>query len=66
LTQLLATIERLVAHHTDEAAFPMAVLVVVGSFLSVQNRIDRSDPKLALAPVYAESDLPFPPPGRRS
>jgi hypothetical protein len=27
----------------------------------VQHRIDKRDPKLALAPVYREHDLPFTP-----
>jgi hypothetical protein len=35
---------------------------MVVAFLAVQDRIDRKDPKLALAPVYAERDLPFTPP----
>ena len=40
-------------------AFPMSLLGLVGLFLAVQNRIDRNDPKLALAPIYAEPDLGF-------
>jgi hypothetical protein len=31
--------------------------MLVGAFLMVQNRIDRKDPKLALAPVDSEHDL---------
>lgn len=32
-------------------AFPLALAVIVLLFVAVQNRIDRKDPKLALAPV---------------
>ena len=32
-------------------AFPMALVLIVGAFLIVQNRLDRRDPRLALAPV---------------
>src|SRR5829696_2909549 len=45
---------------TGDAArkvFPISVLVLVGCFLLVQNRIDRSDPKLAVAPIDSDPDL---------
>ena len=46
-----------------EAAFPLGLLALVGAFLLVQHRIDRRDPKLALAPV-TQPLLEFgPPPG---
>jgi len=32
-------------------AFPLALLLIVGAFLLVQDRLDRRDPRLALAPV---------------
>jgi hypothetical protein len=32
-------------------AFPLALMLVVGAFLLVQDRLDRRDPRLALAPV---------------
>jgi hypothetical protein len=35
-------------------AFPLLLLVLVFGFMLVQNRIDRRDPKLALAPVGAD------------
>ena len=41
------------------SAFPIALLLLVALFLAVQNRIDRRDPKLALAPVGVEPDLEF-------
>jgi hypothetical protein len=49
-----------------KAVFPMSLLIVLGAFLLVQGRIDRGDPKLAMAPIDAEPALPFePPPTRR-
>ena len=48
------------------SSFPILLVLVVVAFLIVQDRIDRKDPKLALAPVYAEPDLPFAPPGGES
>jgi hypothetical protein len=35
----------------EELAFPLALAVIVLLFVAIQNRIDRKDPKLALAPV---------------
>jgi hypothetical protein len=32
---------------------------MLGMFFLVQSRIDRRDPKLALAPVHADADLTF-------
>jgi len=32
-------------------AFPLALALIVGTFLLAQNRLDRRDPRLALAPV---------------
>jgi hypothetical protein len=32
-------------------SFPLALALIVLLFVAVQNRIDRKDPKLALAPV---------------
>jgi hypothetical protein len=39
-------------------AFPLVLALVVGTFVLVQNRIDRRDPRLALAPVRPD-DLRF-------
>jgi hypothetical protein len=39
--------------------FPILMLLLAFSFLVMQDRIDRREPKLALAPVHAEPDLPF-------
>lgn len=35
-------------------AFPLTLILIVLGFLSVQDRIDRKDPKLALAPVGSD------------
>jgi large repetitive protein len=43
---------------------PLALLLVVALFLAVQNRIDRRDPKLAMASVEEEPLLDFRPRGR--
>jgi hypothetical protein len=43
----------------EKASFPLFSLLIVILFLLVQDRIDRRDPKLALAPVHAEPDLGF-------
>jgi hypothetical protein len=45
--------------------FPLLLLVVVGLFLMVQSRVDRRDPKLALASVAADDNLQFGPPPSR-
>jgi hypothetical protein len=42
------------------SGFPLGVLFLLALFLLVQDRIDRRDPKLALAPEYPEPDVPFP------
>ena len=38
-------------------SFPLFLAVGVGAFLLMQSRIDRKDPKLAIAPVDARDDL---------
>ncbi|HEX2087848.1 MAG TPA: hypothetical protein VHF89_19335, partial [Solirubrobacteraceae bacterium] len=45
----------------QRAAFPLLLLIVIALFLAAQHRIDQRDPKLALAPVHRENDLPFTP-----
>jgi len=54
---VVAQIGRIAAEAVEQAAFPLLLLMLVGGFLMVQNRIDRKDPKLALAPVDSEHDL---------
>jgi hypothetical protein len=59
--KLLKKIAKVAAEVGKRSAFPSSLLMLVLGFLSVQNRIDRRDPKLALAPVYPTPDLPFSP-----
>lgn len=40
---------------------PLLLLLLAAGFLGAQGRIDRNDPKLALAPVYSHQELPFRP-----
>ena len=49
-----------------KSAFPFFLLLIVLLFLVVQDRIDRRDPKLALAPVYRDVALSFTPPPTQS
>ena len=44
---------------------PSLLLMLVFLFLVLQDRIDRNDPKLALAPVHSHQELPFRPTERR-
>jgi hypothetical protein len=54
-----------VSHAGGGTGFPLLLLFVVLAFLVMQNRIDRRDPKLALASVAADDTVEFlPPPGR--
>jgi hypothetical protein len=54
---VISQIGRVAAEAVQQAAFPIALILMVAAFLMVQNRIDSKDPKLALAPVDAEHDL---------
>jgi len=54
------TARHAVGTHPERTVFPPLLLLIVGSFLAIQGRIDRSDPKLALAPVYPDPDFEFP------
>ncbi len=45
--------------------FPVAMLALLGFFLLLQNRLDSRDPKLALAPMYPDPELPFLDPAAR-
>jgi hypothetical protein len=44
---------------SEGSAASVLLYLAVLAFLAVQDRIDRNDPKLALAPRFAEPDLPF-------
>lgn len=43
----------------ERASLPMAILLMLGIAVVAQEAIDRRDPKLALAPVHGDPDLPF-------
>jgi hypothetical protein len=59
---VVAGVVKAVTDGRDHGTFPLALLAIVIFFLIVQNRIDRRDPKLALAAVSADEDLEFRPP----
>ena len=54
---VITQIGRVAAEAVRQAAFPIALILMVAAFLMVQNRIDSKDPKLALAPMDSEHDL---------
>jgi hypothetical protein len=54
-----AKLQRLAIVTAKGSAFPLSLALVVVLFLLVQDRIDRRDPKLALAPVYSAPLLDF-------
>jgi hypothetical protein len=41
------------------SGLPLGALLLLAVFLLLQGRVDRRDPKLALAPDYGEPDVPF-------
>ena len=54
---LVSQLGKIATEALEQAAFPLALTLMVIAFLMVQNRLDRKDPKLALAPVDSEQDL---------
>lgn len=50
---------QVVTKNADKSVFPFSLVLIVFAFLGIQGRIDRSDPKLALAPLTADPDLEF-------
>ncbi|HEV3472510.1 MAG TPA: hypothetical protein VG408_04805, partial [Actinomycetota bacterium] len=54
---VIQQIGRVAAEAAQQAAFPLVLTLLVGAFLIGQNRIDRRDPKLAMAPIDSEQDL---------
>ncbi|MEA2452206.1 MAG: hypothetical protein QOG04_916 [Actinomycetota bacterium] len=53
----ISSIGDIATEAAQQAVFPALLTLMVIAFLMVQNRIDRRDPKLALAPVDSEHDL---------
>ena len=50
---------RLAGGLAQTGGFPLLLLLLAFLFLALQDRIDRNDPKLALAPVHGHQELPF-------
>jgi hypothetical protein len=61
LRRALDVATRVAGEAAQRAAFPLLLLLLIAGFLIAQHRIDRKDPKLALAPVHRELDLAFEP-----
>ena len=59
-------VSRYAAPVARHAAFPSLLVVVIALWLSSQDRLDRRDPKLALAPMYADPHHHVPEHGYRS
>ncbi len=60
-TRVVSDAVRAIVSNPDKSVFPLSLLFLVLGFLAVQNRLDRNDPKLALAPTFADPDLEFRP-----
>lgn len=62
---LLPSIASAVAKHApaiaERATIPLSFLLLIGLLFFAQEAFDRRDPKLALAPLHREQDLPFDP-----
>ncbi|MEN0012891.1 MAG: hypothetical protein AAGC46_05985 [Solirubrobacteraceae bacterium] len=60
---LLPKIAAAVAKHApdiaERATIPLSFLLLIGLLFFAQEAFDRRDPKLALAPLHREQDLPF-------
>jgi len=50
-SSLLHRIGGVVSGTARQVGFPLALGLIVIAFLFIQNRLDRNDPKLALAPI---------------
>jgi hypothetical protein len=61
-SEQLAKATEFVSEHPEGSAFPLSLMLLIGLFTFVQGRIDRSDPKLAEAPVFSDPELDFAPP----
>jgi hypothetical protein len=48
---LLGQVGDVIADAARQVAFPLALTLMVVAFLLIQNRLDRGDPKLAMAPI---------------
>ena len=59
--EFLENVGTVAAGLLEQPAFPLSLISVVIGFLVLQNRVDRRDPKLAMAPVYPDPHLYFQP-----
>lgn len=55
---LAAQAARLLASHSDAAAFPLVLVVLLVGFLMLQDRVDHRDPKLAAPLTRPDFDFP--------
>ena len=62
LEELSASLAHFAQGLAKRSALPIALIILVGLFLALQDRLDRKDPKLALAPLHDEPHLRFPAP----
>jgi hypothetical protein len=58
---LVSQVTRVAADVVKGSAFPGTLVFMVFAFLMLQDRLDRADPKLALAPVNPDPYLDFRP-----
>lgn len=56
---LVEAVARVTLYVLERSAFPGLLLLIAGIFVLAQDRIDRKEPKLALAPLHADPDLRF-------
>jgi hypothetical protein len=62
IKQITQVVGQVVEEVAERTAFPAGLALMMAGFFALQDRIDRRDPKLALAPVHSEPDLAFLPP----
>ena len=55
------TLRAVLTSMSDSGGFPLLLLVLLLLFIATQDRLDRRDPKLALAPLRREDDIDFEP-----
>jgi hypothetical protein len=57
--EVLDNVRRTGVETLRQPAFPLVLVLIFVAFWLIQNRIDRNDPKLALAPMHVTPDLGF-------
>lgn len=56
---MLGQLRRVGVAASEGSAASLFFYLILIAFLAIQDRIDRNDPKLALAPVFGEPNLAF-------